>query len=131
MDKPIFILNNIQYKVGNETLLNIKNFEFHRGACYMLSGEMGSGKSLIVNILNKNLRADSGEIYYENDNLQNISISNYLKDVICVAQETKRPFFKSVYQYIYSHVKRANQIDKVDKLVNNIITVMYVDQSTL
>ena len=38
------------------------------------------------------------QIYYENDNLQNISISNYLKDVICVSQETKRPFFKSVYQ---------------------------------
>ena len=43
MDKPIFKLNNIQFKQGNETLLNIKNFEFHRGSCYMISGDMGSG----------------------------------------------------------------------------------------
>ena len=124
MDKPIFKVNNIQFKKGNETLLNIKNFEFHRGACYMLSGEMGSGKSLTLNILNKNLKPHTGEIYYENDNFNNISMSNYSKDITCVTQETKRPFFKTVHQYIDSHVRSVNQADKIDKLVNNIITVM-------
>jgi len=124
MDKPIFTLNNIQYKADNETLLNIKNFEFHRGACYMLSGEMGAGKSLILNIMNKKLKPFSGEILYESNNFQKISRSTYLKEIAYVTQNTKKPFFKNTYQYIYSHVKNNNQTNKVDKLVNNIITVM-------
>ena len=53
MDKPIFLLNNIVCKNGEETILNIKNFEFHRGACYMISGEMGAGKTTILVIMNK------------------------------------------------------------------------------
>ncbi len=124
MDKPIFKLNNIQFKQGNETLLNIKNFEFHRGTCYMLCGEMGSGKTLALNILAKNLKAHNGDVYYEDSKLHNLSMSAYLKDVAYVTQESRRPFFKNVYQYIYSHVNNMNQTDKVDKLVNNIITVM-------
>ena len=120
MDKPIFKLNNIQFKQGNETLLNIKNFEFHRGTCYMLCGEMGSGKTLALNILAKNLKAHNGDVYYEDSKLHNLSMSAYLKDVAYVTQESRRPFFKNVYQYIYSHVNNMNQTDKVDKLVNNI-----------
>ena len=124
MDKPIFKLNNIQFKQGNETLLNIKNFEFHRGTCYMISGEMGTGKSLALNILSNKIKPHDGDIYYEDSKLHNLSMSNYLKDIAFVEQESRKPFFKTVHQYIYSHVNNANQTDKVDKLVNNIITVM-------
>ena len=53
MDKPIYIVNGLTYKNKQETILNIKNFEFHRGACYMINGDMGSGKSIILDILTK------------------------------------------------------------------------------
>ena len=53
MDKPVYRINNLTYSNGQETIINIKNFEFHRGACYMFSGEMGSGKSLILDIMTK------------------------------------------------------------------------------
>ena len=124
MDKPIFTLNGVTYRNDNETVLNIKNFEFHRGACYMLSGDMGCGKTLIVNIMNRKIKPATGDIFYEGENLYNISLSSYNNDVAYVTQETKKPFFKTVYQYIYSYVKNNNQSSKIDKLVNNIITVM-------
>ena len=124
MDKPIFTLNGVTYRNDNETVLNIKNFEFHRGACYMLSGDMGCGKTLIVNIMNRKIKPATGDILYEGENLYNVSLSSYNSDVAYVTQETKKPFFKTVYQYIYSYVKNNNQSSKIDKLVNNIITVM-------
>ena len=124
MDKPIFTLNGVTYRNDNETVLNIKNFEFHRGACYMLSGDMGCGKTLIVNIMNRKIKPATGDISYEGENLYNVSLSSYNSDVAYVTQETRKPFFKTVYQYIYSYVKNNNQSSKIDKLVNNIITVM-------
>ena len=124
MDKPIFTLNGVTYINDNETVLNIKNFEFHRGACYMLSGDMGCGKTLIVNIMNRKIKPATGDISYEGENLYNVSLSSYNSDVAYVTQETRKPFFKTVYQYIYSYVKNNNQSSKIDKLVNNIITVM-------
>ena len=124
MDKPIFTLNSVTYRNDNETVLNIKNFEFHRGACYMLSGDMASGKTLMINIMNRKLKPLTGELLYEGENLFNLNMSSYRKEVALVSQETKRPFFKTVHQYIYSYVKNNNQSNKIDKLVNNIITVM-------
>ena len=124
MDKPIFTLNSVTYRDDNETVLNIKNFDFHRGACYMLSGDMGCGKSLMINIMNRKIKPHTGDIFYEGENLYNMRLSSYKKDVAYVTQETKRPFFKTVHQYIYSYVKNNNQNSKIDKLVNNIITVM-------
>ena len=124
MDKPIFVLNNITYKNDNETVLNIKNFEFHRGACYMFTGDMASGKSLILNIMNRKITPYGGEIVYEGEKINKLSYSNYNKDIAYVLQDTKRPYFKNVYQYIYNFVKSNNQSDKIDKLVNNVITVM-------
>ena len=124
MDKPIFLLNNVVYKTGQETILNIKNFEFHRGACYMISGEMGSGKTTILDIMNKNKNISSGEVYYEQNLLSKISKTKYSSDVMYVEQISKKPYFKTVRQYLYQNVKKINQTDKIDKLIKNIVTIM-------
>ena len=56
MDQPIYTINNLIYKSNKEVVLNIKNFEFHRGAFYMINGDMASGKTLILNIFYHLLR---------------------------------------------------------------------------
>ena len=124
MDKPIFLLNNVVYKNGQETILNIKNFEFHRGACYMISGEMGSGKTTILDIMNNKKNISSGEIHYEQNLLSKVSYNSYKSDVMYVEQINKTPYFKTVYQYLYQNVKKINQTDKIDKLLKNIVTIM-------
>ena len=56
MKNPIYRINNLSYIKDNNTILNIKNFEIHRGACYLISGNMASGKSLLINLLSKKLK---------------------------------------------------------------------------
>ena len=51
MNNPIFKIKNLIYKKNNSNILNIKNFEFHRGTCYLINGNMASGKTLLLDIL--------------------------------------------------------------------------------
>ena len=51
MKNPIYKIKNLSYLKNNNVIINIKNFEIHRGACYMFNGGMASGKSLLVNIM--------------------------------------------------------------------------------
>ena len=55
MKKPILHIKNLSYVKNNNTILNIKNFEIHRGARYMISGNMASGKTLFIETLTKNI----------------------------------------------------------------------------
>ena len=52
------------------------------------------------------------------------SYNKYNSDIMYVEQINKRPYFKTVSQYIYQNVKKINQTDKIDKLVKNIVTIM-------
>ena len=65
MKNPIFEINNLVYSKKNTSLMSIKNFEVHRGACYIISGNMASGKTLLLNLLSKNNKKYKGEIFYE------------------------------------------------------------------
>ena len=90
----------------------------------MISGEMGSGKTTILDIMNKKKNVSNGEVHYEQRLLSKISNSKYNSDIMFVEQINNRPYFKTVSQYIYQNVKRINQTDKIDKLVKNIVTIM-------
>ena len=74
---PIYTIKNVTYKKKSNTLLNIKNFEIHRGACYIINGNMASGKTLLLNIISNNNKKYKGQIYYDNKLL-----SSYSKSVI-------------------------------------------------
>ena len=97
MDQPIFKVNNLIYKNKKETLLNIKNFEFHRGACYMINGNMGSGKTLMLDILTKQNNKYKASIEYEGNDINKISYGKYFKEVAYVKQIENKPFFKNVF----------------------------------
>ena len=61
MKNPIFKINNLIYSKKNTNLMSIKNFEVHRGACYMVNGNMASGKTLLLNLLSKNNKKYNGD----------------------------------------------------------------------
>ena len=124
MDQPIYTVKNLTYKHLQETILNIKNFDFHRGACYMIHGDMASGKSLFLDILSKNNFRYKGEVRYEDNNIRKLYSNKYKSQIQYIKQNTKKPFFGSVYNYINRHVKKNNQPNKINKLTDNIITVM-------
>ena len=65
MNNPIYSVENLSFIKNKNLLLKIKKFEIHRGACYMFSGEMCSGKTLLMNFLTKNSKAYNGDIIYD------------------------------------------------------------------
>ena len=56
MKNPVFSIKNLKYVNNSNTVLNIRKFDIHRGACYMIDGKMASGKTLIIDLLSKNIR---------------------------------------------------------------------------
>ena len=78
MKNPILSIKNLVFESNKKTnILNIKKFEIHRGACYLLSGSMSSGKTLLLDMMSGNNSKYSGEIFYE-DKL----ISKHPKNII-------------------------------------------------
>ena len=126
MKNPIYQINNLTYINKNNTILNIKNFEIHRGTCYMCSGNMASGKTLLINILTKNIKKYNGEIFYNNDNLSSFSNKLYNNDIAVVSQNIKMPYFKTVKEYLINEISKKHNDTTLDKKLNNIITVMEI-----
>ena len=124
MNNPIYKIENLDYKNNNNLLLKIKKFEIHRGACYLFKGEMGAGKTLLLNLLNKTNNKYKGTISFDGKNLNKISNKAYGKDISIVHQIQKRPFFKTSEQYIYKHIRMNNSKEKSAKILNSISKAM-------
>ena len=124
MNNPIFEMRNLEYKNNNNLLLKIKKFEIHRGACYLFKGDMGSGKTLLLDILNKSNSSYKGEVVYDGVNLKKYSTKNYNREISVVHQVQRRPFFTTVEQYIYKNIKKTNPKNKADKILNSISKAM-------
>ena len=52
MKNSLYNLKKVQFK-NNDFKLNINKFEIHRGAVYMISGKIASGKSVFLKLFNK------------------------------------------------------------------------------
>ncbi|MBR3679771.1 MAG: ATP-binding cassette domain-containing protein, partial [Oscillospiraceae bacterium] len=63
----VLMINNISKSYGTNIALNNLTATLDAGI-YALLGPNGSGKSTLMNILTDNLKADSGEILYEDAN---------------------------------------------------------------
>jgi len=124
MKNPIYQINNLTYINNNNTILNIKNFEIHRGTCYMFSGNMASGKSLLLDALTKNVKKYNGNILYNDKNLNTYSKKIYNNDIAVVSQSVKMPYFKTVKEYLINEISKKHNDTTLEKKLNNIITVM-------
>ena len=124
MQNPIFSIKDLKYIKKSNTILNIRNFEIHRGACYMIDGKMASGKSLIINLLTKKIKNYTGKIFYDNTELKKISNSLYKKDIAIVYQITNKPFFGNVKNYILNEICSKNDDGTQERKFNSIIKVM-------
>ncbi len=70
MDENIvFRLEGITKKYGSNTVLDNVSFDIKRGEVLALLGENGAGKSTILNIMSGSLKADSGQLYKEEQHM--------------------------------------------------------------
>ena len=130
MNNPIYKIENLEYKNKKQILIKIKNFEIHRGACYLFKGDMAVGKTLLLDLLTKNNSKYNGDITYNDKNLKSISKWNYKSEISVVSQIQSKPFFINVYKYIYNIVNKKNDSKKSIKYTNNIIKAMNINHFT-
>jgi len=64
--KGIFSSNPVTVKAVDDVSFSLK-----KGEVFVLAGESGSGKSTIANLILKSIRADSGKILFENQEIKN------------------------------------------------------------
>ena len=68
MPIPIYCIKNVHVFKDNVERLQIKQFDIHRGACYVFEGRMGSGKTIFLDILYSRRNIGEGKIEFENPN---------------------------------------------------------------
>ena len=125
MKNPIYKINNLKCKENGKTILDIKKLEIHRGSCYVFYGDIGSGKTTLINFLTKDRKISSDIINYEMEDLSTISHSNYKKDVYSISQKIDSPWFGvSVNDYILKKIKSYKHLSDPKRKASEIIRKM-------
>ena len=75
MNNSLYQLNKVQFRKG-DFRLSINKFEIHKGAIYLISGRMTSGKTLLLNLLNNSV-GYKGYIKYDGVELNECNNSNF------------------------------------------------------
>jgi ABC-type multidrug transport system, ATPase and permease components len=78
---------DVTFSYGNEMILKGINLEIKRGEVVALVGASGSGKSTIVNLLERFFDASSGEILIDDVNILDINLKELRRHVALVTQD--------------------------------------------
>lgn len=82
-------LNNLTfgYEEGNNVLKNV-NIEVYKNRMVALVGPTGSGKTTIMNLLNRFYNVEDDMIYYDDIDINNIDVASLRKNVGIVLQDS-------------------------------------------
>lgn len=78
---------NVSFTYGKEMILKNINLEIKRGEVVALVGASGSGKSTIVNLLERFFDATSGEILIDDVNILDIDLKELRRNIALVTQD--------------------------------------------
>ena len=117
MKNSLYKINKLQID-KDDFRLNINKFEVHRGAIYLISGRINSGKSVFLKALS-NLIQYTGKIDYEGLDLQDFNRKLYMNEVLYV--QTAPKSWKKAGDYINNFIKQYDAIKKSSKDVNSLI----------
>tara|TARA_B100001123_G_scaffold256588_1_gene286122 strand:+ start:576 stop:1259 length:684 start_codon:yes stop_codon:yes gene_type:complete len=126
MKNPIFCIKRLSFFHKENKILNINKFELHRGAVYLFSGFMGSGKSTLMKILANEKKVNAGSVFYEDTDITQIGSSKYAKEVIFLGQNDKRPWLgNTVKAYMIKQIKSklGSNYEKILKKICNSMKI--------
>lgn len=126
MPQPIFSFKNINHELRGQKVLVIKKFEMHRGTTYIVDGSMGSGKTLLIDILARNIKVTSGDCKYEEKRLSTYSSRIYNDQVAVVPQEFKAPF-GTVSKFLKKTLRQYSYISNSNKKIIDICKKMEIE----
>lgn len=131
---------DITLKFGKEVLFDNFNLKVKKNEKILLYGKSGSGKSSLIKMLLGFLKADSGKVFFEGEELNKRNIWELRKKITYVSQDTEmwdgkvHDFIQSIFNY-KENIKSKNNLEKLNNyleivdLDNNIIHKEYNDLS--
>ena len=124
------ILKNISYKSGDVNILNDVSLSVEKGEIVSLVGPNGAGKSTLLNILTGDINPDSGEVFYENFNLNELNIldRSFYRSVMSQSQQIVFDFsVKEIIEMGWLDKGNAQFSEHFDQAVLDISSVCQLD----
>ena len=124
------ILKNISYKAGDVNILNDVSLSVEKGEIVSLVGPNGAGKSTLLNILTGDINPDSGEVFYENLNLNELNIldRSFYRSVMSQSQQIVFDFsVKEIIEMGWLDKGNAQFSEHFDQAVLDISSVCQLD----
>lgn len=88
----MFVLKNITLTVHQKTLVNVDNLAFKHQAFTALIGPNGAGKTTLLNILSGDVVPTTGEVWLDNELLENYTINELAVKRSVLPQSEHIPF---------------------------------------
>ncbi len=111
-----FIIEHLSKNYDKKEVLRDINFTFEDGKIYGLLGRNGAGKTTLFNCLNRDIKADSGRFYFEENGMQREVSANDIGYVLSTPTVpeflTGREFLKFFIDINESSIKNPKNIDE-------------------
>ena len=118
------IISNLNYEINLNKIFNNFNLRIIKGQKVLITGNNGTGKSTLLNMLNQNIDDYSGTISINNINLKDIN-NNDLKNHIILNKQNDNLFCDTIINNIildkpYNHNKllKISKLLKLNKIIN-------------
>ena len=92
MSEPLLSIRGVHTYYGNIQALKGVDIDVHRGEIVTIIGANGAGKSTLMMTVCGSLRARSGEIYYNGENITNLPSHEIMRKEIAQSPEGRRIF---------------------------------------
>lgn len=80
--------DKVQFSYDNKTILKDISFQLHKGDIAVLTGENGSGKTTILNLIVRFLNPEKGNIYCDGININKVDVLSYRKSISIVGPDS-------------------------------------------
>ena len=119
MPIPLYSIQDLCVSKGGEDKVTIKQFNIHRGACYVFEGRMGAGKTTFLEALYMRRKNKRGEIKFEEKDIYKYSNREY-QDQIAIVPQVYNPPWGTVRNYMRKTIGTFSHIRNTDKRIDEI-----------
>ena len=95
-----FTVKDLSFAYGKQKVLDDLALTLHEGTITTLIGANGCGKSTLFNLMTKNLKPDSGEIFLRDKNIADLKLKEFAREAAIVHQYNTAPMDISVEKLV-------------------------------